>query len=159
MVDLSLDPGADVGGAFHPGQVSIEDNRGYPRGGLNLDLQDVRLRREEYFELQLLGSNLVGDRACSLDKHFIGYAFRVRGVDGHADGREDIQVVGLGRQERLSADVHRRKLHTTSIDYLSSGPGVSVLGQTFMFLDRVGKGKDNWPLVDARHGLDDFPRE
>ena len=28
-----------------------------------------------------------------------------------------------------------------------------------MFLDRVGKGKDDWPRVGARHRLDQLPRE
>jgi len=32
---------------------------------------------------------------CGLNEHFIGHALRVRGVNGHADGGEDIQVVGL----------------------------------------------------------------
>ena len=55
MVDLSLDPGAYVGGAFYRGQASIEDDLGYPRGCLNLYLQNVRLRREGHPHLQLLG--------------------------------------------------------------------------------------------------------
>jgi len=28
-----------------------------------------------------------------------------------------------------------------------------------MFLDRGGKGKDDWPRVGARHRLDQLPRE
>jgi len=43
------------------GQARIEDELGYSRGGLKLDLQDVRLRREEHPKLQLVGGYLVGD--------------------------------------------------------------------------------------------------
>src|SRR6202011_832735 len=50
-------------------------------------------------------------------------------------------------------------LHTASVDHRAPGPGVSILGQTFMFLDRVGKGKDDWLRVGARHRLDDLSRE
>src|SRR5260221_2575630 len=117
MIELSLDPGAYVSRAFHGGQASIEDDLGYPGGCLNLDLQDVRLRREEHPQLQLLGGHLVGDGLCGLDEHFIGYALRLRSVNGHADGGEDIQVVSLRRQGRLPAEGDPRGIRTPPASY------------------------------------------
>ena len=58
-----------------------------------------------------------------------------------ADSGEDIQVMGLSTQERLPAEVNRRELHAASVGHLAPGPGVNLLGQTFMFLDRVWKGQ------------------
>jgi hypothetical protein len=48
----------DEGGPFEFGDQ--EDELGDARGGLNLDLQDVRLRRKQHPELELLGRHLVG---------------------------------------------------------------------------------------------------
>src|SRR5258708_39538547 len=77
MIELSLDPGAYVSRAFHGGQASIEDDLGYPGGCLNLDLQDVRLRREEHPPLQLLGGHLVGGGFFGPDEKFIRFALRL----------------------------------------------------------------------------------
>src|SRR5260370_1358250 len=137
----------------------MEDELGYPRGRLNLDLQNVRLRRKEHPQLQLFRRDLVGDSMCGFDEHFICHSLRVGCVYGHADSGEDIQVVGLGWQVRLPVKVNRWELHTASVDRLALRPNVCVLGQTFVFLTRVGKRKDDWPLVVERHSLDDFLRE
>ena len=75
-------------------------------------------------------------------------------MNGHADGGEDVQVVGLGRQEGLLAQVNRRELDTAGVDRLAPGPGVGLLGQTFVVLGRVGQGKDDGSRVAARHRLD-----
>src|SRR5258708_34925428 len=71
MIELSLDPGAYVSRAFHGGQASIENDLGYPGGCLNLDLQDVRLRREEDPPPQLLPGPPGGDGLCGPHEHFI----------------------------------------------------------------------------------------
>jgi hypothetical protein len=89
-----------IGGTIDASQVGIKDEFGHARSGLNLDLQNVQLRREQHAELQLRGSYLVGHGMCSLNKHLVSNALCVRGVGGHADGREDVEVVGLWRQER-----------------------------------------------------------
>jgi len=47
--------GLHIGRAIDPGETGVKDELGHPRGGLNFDLQDVRLRREQHPELQLLG--------------------------------------------------------------------------------------------------------
>jgi len=94
-----------------------------------------------------------------LDEHLVGHALRVRHVDGHADSGEDIQIVGLRRQERLPLEVNRRELYAARVHRLAPGPGVSLFGQTFVFLNRVGKGEDDRPCVEMRHRRDDFARE
>ena len=38
------------------GQAGIKDELGYSRGGLNFDLQHIRLRRAQHPELQLVGA-------------------------------------------------------------------------------------------------------
>lgn len=121
--------GLHIGRAIDPGETGVKDELGHPRGGLNFDLQDVRLRREQHPELQLLGGHLVGHGVGGVDEHLIGYARRVCGVDRQADGGEDIEVVGLRRQKRLAVEVNWRKLHAAGIDRLAPGPGVSLLGQ------------------------------
>src|ERR1700720_2168520 len=53
----------------------------------------------------------------------------------------------------------RRELHAASVNRFAPGPGVGLIGQTLVFVDRVGQGEDDWPRVEPRHRLDDFPRE
>jgi hypothetical protein len=48
----------DIGRAIHAREASIEDELGYAGGSVNLDLQDVRLRRKQHPELQLFGGHL-----------------------------------------------------------------------------------------------------
>src|SRR6516164_2660874 len=91
--------------------------------------------------------------ACAASMNIVGRALCVRGVDGHADRGEDVEVVGLRRQKRLAAEVDRWELHAAGIDRLALGPFISLLGQAFVVLDRVGEGKDDWPPAVARHPL------
>src|SRR5260221_12120993 len=150
MIELSLDPGAYVSRALRGGQDSIEDDLGYPGGCLNLDRQDVRLRREEHPQLQLLGGHLVGDGLCGLDEHFIGYALRLRSVNGHADGGEDIQVVSLRRQGRLPAEGHRGEMETHSLDNSSPCARTNVPLQEYSFLSRARKGREKFSCHFSR---------
>jgi hypothetical protein len=48
----------DIGRAIHAGEASIKDELGYAGGSVNLDLQDVRLRRKQHPDLQLFGGHL-----------------------------------------------------------------------------------------------------
>src|SRR6516225_10159588 len=75
--------------------------------------------------------------ACAASMNIVGRALCVRGVDGHADRGEDVEVVGLRRQKRLAAEVDRGELHAAGIDRLALGPLISLLGQAFVVLDRV----------------------
>jgi hypothetical protein len=58
------------------------------RRGLNLGLQNVRLRRKQHAELQLTRAHLVGNGVRRFDEHFIRYALGVCGVNGHPDGSD-----------------------------------------------------------------------
>jgi hypothetical protein len=84
-----------VGGTINSCEPAIKHKLGDPGCRFDLNFQDVRLRREEHAQLQLLGRNLVGDCMRGLDEHLVGHPLRVRSVNGHANGGEDIQVVGL----------------------------------------------------------------
>jgi len=88
LVDVLPDKGHHVGRTIDAGQASVEDDLGYPRGCLNLDLQDVRLRREEHPQLQLLRDHLVGDGTC-----------------GHPVGRQLLSQ--LIRENRSPASINR----------------------------------------------------
>jgi hypothetical protein len=54
--------GSNVAGqpasSIHAGEASIKDELGYAGGSVNLDLQDVRLRRKQHPDLQLFGGHL-----------------------------------------------------------------------------------------------------
>jgi len=67
-----------IGRMIDADQVRIKDELSDPRSGLNLDLQYVRVRREQHPELELLGRHLVGDGMRGLDEHFVGDARRAR---------------------------------------------------------------------------------
>jgi hypothetical protein len=95
LVEVPPNECVHIGRAIHAGQVGIKDELGDARGGLNLDLQNVRLGREKHPELQLVGGHLVGHRMRGLNEHLVGHMLRVCGVNRHADGREDVQIVGL----------------------------------------------------------------
>jgi len=95
MVEVSFDPCADIRRPLHRGETIIEHEPGNARGCLDLDFQDVRLRRKEHPSLQLLRANLVGNGPGCFDEQFIGRPLRMRQVDRQSDGRKDIQVVGL----------------------------------------------------------------
>ena len=49
-----------IGRTINTGEACIKDELGDARGGLSLDLEDVRLRREQHPELELLGRHLIG---------------------------------------------------------------------------------------------------
>src|ERR1700686_631694 len=59
-VDLLTNEFLHIGRTLHAGQARIEDEFGYPRCGLDLNLQDVGLGWEEHPQFQLLGGYLVG---------------------------------------------------------------------------------------------------
>jgi len=48
-----------IGRMIDADQVRIKDELSDPRSGLNLDLQHIRLRREQHPEIQLLGGHLM----------------------------------------------------------------------------------------------------
>jgi hypothetical protein len=69
MVDLSLDPGAYVGGAFDPGQASIEDELARLSEPPPPVYSTVVGRASPASTAR---GHLVGDSVCGLDEHFIG---------------------------------------------------------------------------------------
>ena len=71
--------------------------------------------------------HLIRYRARRLDEHLIRNARSLRGEDCHANGGEDVEVVGLPRQEGSSVEVHRWKLNTRRIDGFSFRPGIGLL--------------------------------
>src|SRR5215469_13726066 len=118
----------DVGGTINPCEPAIKHELGHPGCRLDLNFEDVGLRRIEHAQFQLLGRDLVGDCVCGFDEHSVGHALCIGGVNGHTDGGEDIKVVGLRRQKRLAVEVDRWELHAPSIKRLTFRPGVSLLG-------------------------------
>ena len=62
-----------VGGTINSCEAAIKHELGDPSCRLDLDVEDVRLRREQHAQLQVLGRDLVGDRMCGLDEHFIAH--------------------------------------------------------------------------------------
>src|SRR6516165_4690589 len=92
LVEMSSNKGVHISRTSDASQVGIKDELRYARSGLNFDLQDVRLGREQHTELQLLGSHLVGHGMGGLNEHFVGRTLRIGGVNGHADSGKDVQI-------------------------------------------------------------------
>ncbi len=86
-----------VGGALDASQSRIEDQFCHARGGRDHSLKNIRLQRVEETLLEQLGRYLIRHRLSRLDEHLVSDAFRLRGEDGHADRREDVEVVRLSR--------------------------------------------------------------
>src|ERR1700754_5177282 len=122
FVDVAADKRLHVGGAVNAGKTAVEHQRGDARGGVDLGFEDVGLQRVEAALFEQGVWHLVGDGTCGLDKHLIGNSFGVGRVDGHPDGREDVEVVGLAGQERLAVQMNRRELNPGGVDRLSLRP-------------------------------------
>src|ERR1700754_5274818 len=148
-----------VGRPFDASESRIEDQLRYTSSGLNLRLQNVRLQRVKEALVQQLGWHLVCHSTRSLDEHLVGNSRRQGCVDRHSDGREDVEAIGLPRQECLPIQVDRWKLNTGCIDGLPLGPCIGLLGCALGFLGRVRKSKNYRALVDARNALDDMLRK
>lgn len=68
------------GRTIDAGEAGIKNELRYSRGGLNFDLQDVRLRWKRHPELQLLRSYLIGHGVCGLGEHFVRHALGIGGA-------------------------------------------------------------------------------
>jgi hypothetical protein len=73
---------------LYASQPGVENQLRHSRRGLNLGLQNVRLRRKQPAELQLIRAHLVGDCVRRFDEHFIRYAVSVCGVNDLPDRRK-----------------------------------------------------------------------
>src|SRR5712672_1307110 len=154
LVDVATNERDHVGRPFDAGKTRIKHQLRHPRRRLDLGLENVGLPRIQEPLLEQLGSDLIGHRLSGLDEHFVGDTLRLCGEDRHSDGREDVEIVGLARQERLATVADRCELHAGGIDRLALGPRVGLLGGAFRVLRRVRQRQDHRPVVDARHGLD-----
>ena len=56
---MAADERGHVRRALDASQAGIEHQLRYARGGLNFDLQHIRLRRQQHPEIQLLGGHLM----------------------------------------------------------------------------------------------------
>src|SRR4029077_12157462 len=119
---------AEVRWTLDTSQPEIEDELRYARRRLDLRLQNVRLQRIQQALIQQVGRNLICNRLPSFNEQLVGDPFRLRRVYGHADCREDVEVVSLSRQERLSVILHRRELDTGCVNRFAFWPGISLLG-------------------------------
>src|SRR5208337_4359550 len=119
LVDLLTNERTYIGGTWNASEARIEDQLCHAGRRLDLGFQNVRLRWEQHAELQLLGSYLIGDGVCRFDEHFVRHSFGVCSVNSHPDSGKDIEIVGLRRQECLTADVNRGKLHSARVNYLA----------------------------------------
>lgn len=70
-VQLGLDEGADVGGALHAGQATVEDDLAYPDRGGEIGLEDVALRRVQQAGVELGLGDLAGDGCGGGDEQLV----------------------------------------------------------------------------------------
>src|SRR6476620_4238738 len=122
FVDVAADERLHVGGAVNAGEAAVEHQLGDARGGVDLGFEDIGLQRVEAALFEQGVWHLVGDGTCGLDKHVVGDSFGVGRVDGHPDRREDVEVVGLARQESLAVEMNRGELDPGGVDRLSLRP-------------------------------------
>src|SRR5262249_17380854 len=108
-----------IGWTIHTREPGVEDQGGHSRCSLDLGFKNVRLQPVEQAMVQQLGRHLISHRPSGLNKHFICYSRRLCREDRHPDRREDVEVVCLSGQERLSIEVNRRELDAGGVDRLA----------------------------------------
>src|SRR5262249_31628716 len=115
--------------------------------------------RVEEALIQQRGRHLICYGARRLDEHLIRDSGSFCREYGHSDGRKDVEVVRLPRQESQTIKMDRRKLDAGRIDCLAIRPGVGLLGRAFDFLGWVRKREDHRSRIDAWLCLANFPGE
>ena len=99
-------------------------------------------------------ADLVGRGLGGCDEHPVGDALGLGRVDGQAQGRKDVEVVGLSGMEGLAVEGDIRELHAAGDQRLAVGPGIGLLRRALGLVCRVGQREDDRPLDVLGHGLD-----
>src|SRR5438067_7451743 len=88
LIELTLDPAADLAGPFDLRQTLIEHELGDARRGRNFGLEDVGLARKQHTLGAKFGADLVGARLRRDDEALIGDPPRPCGINRQPDCRK-----------------------------------------------------------------------
>ena len=132
----TLDPGPDVLGARHLSEPLIEHELRHAHGGRHFGLENVCLARIQHAARALFRADLIGGGLSGRDEAGIGEPARAGGVGRKADGRKDVEIIGLSRMKGLAIEVHIRELHAGREQRFALGPRVGLFGRALGLVGR-----------------------
>src|SRR5580698_3092059 len=99
-VDLFANKGEKVVRPLDAREPRIEHQVRHTSGGLNFDFKNSRLQRIKKPLVQEVDRHLIRNSTRGLHEHLVGDTGRLSRIHSHSNGRKDVEIVGLSRQER-----------------------------------------------------------